>query len=374
MRGLVRIVVAGRLAAAPGQGGATWAVLQYVHGFTRLGHDVLLLEPAPRDDRVLAYFAAVTGRHGLVGRAAVLHPDGTATGLWRREVEHWVAGADVLINLAGVLTDGALIDAVSVRVYVDLDPAFTQLWHVVDGVDMNFAGHDRFVTAGLAVGGPNCTVPTCGRDWVTTLPPVVLALWPVVGGPTAWDLTTVGNWRSYGSVQYEGVHHGQKAHSVRGLLDMPRLVSGVRVEPAIDIDPGERDDLDALARHGWTLHRPTEVAGDPERYQAFVQASRAEIGLTKSGYVVSRCGWFSDRSVCYLASGRPVIAQDTGWTQFLPHGEGLVAFTDAAEAATGVAEIVADYERHRKAARDLAEEWFDSDRVLSVLLDRVTAS
>jgi len=122
------------------------------------------------------------------------------------------------------------------------------------------------------------------------------------------------------------------------------------------------------------VHRPTEVACDPERYQAFVQASRAEIGLTKSGYVVSRCGWFSDRSVCYLASGRPVIAQDTGWTQFLPHGEGLLAFTDATGAAIGVAEIVADYERHRKAARDVAEEWFDSDRVLSVLLDRVGAT
>ena len=367
----MRVVVAGRLAAAPGQGGATWAVLQYVHGFARLGHDVLLVEPAPRDERILSYFAEVTARHGLVGRAAVLHPDGTATGLSRRAVEQWVAGADVLINLAGVLADRAVMDAARLRVYVDLDPAFTQLWQVVDGVDMNFAGHDRFVTAGLALGQADCSVPTCGLDWITTLPPVVLDRWPVATGPTTWDLTTVGNWRSYGSVEHNGVHHGQKAHSVRGLLEMPQLVSGLRLEPAMGIDPGEHDDLRALAQHGWTLHRPIDVAGDPESYQAFVQSSRAEIGLTKSGYVASRCGWFSDRSVCYLASGRPVIAQDTGWTQFLPHDEGLLAFADAAEAASAAAEVVADYERHRKAARGLAEDWFDSDHVLSGLLDRV---
>jgi hypothetical protein len=286
----------------------------------------------------------------------------------------WSARADVLINLAGVLTDERLTEIVPLRVYVDLDPAFTQLWHAAEGIDMRLGSHDRFVTVGQAIGTDGCALPTCGVDWIPTLPPVVLRQWPPAGGPPRYGLTTVGNWRSYGSITYEGTHYGQKAHAVRDLLGLPRLVPGIPVEPAFAIHPDERPDLAQLADHGWRLQEPRSVAGDPDRYRGFVQASTAELGVAKSGYVASGCGWFSDRSACYLASGRPVIAQDTGWPSFLPEGEGLLAFSDVASAAGAIDRVLLSPRRHARAARDLAEEYLDARKVLRRLLDVVGAA
>ena len=146
------------------------------------------------------------------------------------------------------------------------------------------------------------------------------------------------------------------------------------IEPALAIDAGEVADLRALDAHGWRIHDPRRVAGDTRRYRCFVRASRGEIGLSKSGYVAARCGWFSDRSACYLASGRPVVAQDTGWTSVLPCGEGLLAFDDAPGAAEAVRRVTLDYDRHRRAARRIAEEHLDSRAVLSRLLHESGAS
>jgi hypothetical protein len=276
-------------------------------------------------------------------------------------------GADVLLNLSGTLTDPGLLATVDVRVFVDLDPAFTQLWHAAEGVDMGLDDHERHVTIGMAVGTGGCTVPTCGRDWIRTPQPLVLEHWPVAGAARDQALSTVGHWRAYGSIHHDGVHYGQKAHALRPLLDLPRR-TGARFAPALAIHPDEHTDLDALRAHGWQLQNPAQVAATPEAYRAFVQGSWAEFGLAKLGYVASRCGWFSDRSLCYLASGRPVIAQDTGFTDWLPTGNGLFAFTDADDVATALDALHEDYPRHRRAARELAETVFDSDRVLPELL------
>ena len=140
---------------------------------------------------------------------------------------------------------------------------------------------------------------------------------------------------------------------------------------ALAIHPDERRDLALLAEHGWTLVDPAQVTSTPDCYRAFVQGSKGEIGVAKSGYAASRCGWFSDRSVCYLASGRPVVGQDTGFSRYLPTGEGLLAFETADEAGAGIDMVVRDYERHASAARAIAEEFFDSSRVLPQLLERV---
>jgi hypothetical protein len=140
---------------------------------------------------------------------------------------------------------------------------------------------------------------------------------------------------------------------------------------ALAIHLGETKDLEALAANGWRLLDPAEVAGTPAHYRAFLQGSRAEFGVAKSGYVVSRCGWFSDRSACYLACGRPVLAQDTGFRPFLPTGDGLLAFATLDDALAGIESLNGDYPRHARAARALAEEFFDSDKVLTGLLRRV---
>jgi hypothetical protein len=259
-----------------------------------------------------------------------------------------------------------------VRVYLDLDPAFIQFWHAVQGIDMRFAGHTHFVTIGQAIGQPDCGVPTCGLPWIPTPQPVVLAYWPVAGPVRHDGLTTVGNWRGYGSIEYQGVFYGQKAHSLRRFITLPARTRE-KFLLALAIYPDETKDLQALASNGWVLLDPGQVAPTPASYQEFIQGSKAEFGIAKSGYAAARCGWFSDRSLCYLASGRPVLAQETGFSRFLPTGEGLFAFETLEEVLASIEALNADYARHARAARALAEEFFDSDKVLTRLLQRIGA-
>ncbi|HEV2787662.1 MAG TPA: hypothetical protein VGV67_14790 [Solirubrobacteraceae bacterium] len=364
----LRIFVSGMLAGVPGQGGASWAVLQYVLGLRRLGHDVVFVEPAAPTQATRAYFDELVARFDLDGGAALLDPaTGACTGIGRRRLVELAAGADLLLNISGMLADEQLLAAIEVRAFVDLDPAFTQLWPAADGIDMGFDRHNRFVTIGGRIGSDGCSVPTCGRDWITTLQPVVLERWPVAERVEHDALTTIGHWRAYGSIEHDGVIYGQKAHSLRELFELPRR-SGARFALALGIHGDEWRDLAALDEHGWELLDPAEVAGSPDAYAAFVRGSWAEFGLAKSGYAASACGWFSDRSVCYLACGRPVLALDTGFAADVPAGEGLLAFSTLDEAVAGVAELHANYERHRRAARALAEDVFESDRALGRLL------
>ena len=379
------ILFSGMIARDPWQGGATWAVLQYVLGLRRLGHDVLIVEPV--GDKSLRpagaelghteqarYFRDVVREFGLEGAACLLR-EGTrqTVGLRYDELTEIARRADVLFNVSGMLTDEALLGPIRRRVYLDLDPAFVQLWHEVEGIDMRFAAHTHFVTVGMNIGLSDCPVPTCGIDWLPTPQPVVLEQWPAAGPVQRDAWTTVGNWRGYGSVEHAGVHYGQKAHSLRRLIDLPTSTEQ-SFELALAIHPEEKADLAALARHRWRLVDPVEAAGTPARYRQFIRGSRGEFGIAKSGYAVSNCGWFSDRSACYLASGRPVIAQETGWGRWLPAGEGVFAFTTTGDVLAALDAVRRDYAAHSRAARALAERHFDSDVVLGSLLQRVGAT
>jgi hypothetical protein len=375
-----KVVVSGMVAADPYQGGATWAVLQYVLGLQRLGCEVILVEQweGPTEGALAAspsaaYFRDVAGSFHFEDRSALLRAGTSETvGLPYDRLLAQVRGAGMLINVSGLLTDERLMGEIPIRVYLDLDPAFNQLWQAT-GIDMRFDGHTHFVTVGQAIGTAESEIPTCGRDWIPTVPPVVLERWPVAGGPDTGRFTTIGNWRGYGSVEYGGVQYGQKVHSMRNFMSLPRRVDA-RFELALAIHPDEEPDLEALAENGWDLVDPVAVAGTPSDYATFIRSSYAELGIAKSGYVLSRSAWFSDRSACYLASGRPVLAQETGFSNFLPVGEGLLAFTDVDDAAAGIEEITHGYPRHARKARELAIEHFDSDVVLARLLERVGAS
>lgn len=365
---MATVIVSGMVAGTPGQGGATWAVLQYLLGLRRLGHDVHLVEPvAALTERRVEWCAATMHAHGLENRWCLVGADGATAGRSRVQLQALVARADILLNVAGMLADPALLERIPVRVYLDLDPAFVQLWQVEDGVDMRFGAHTHHVTVADAVGR---TIPDCGRSWIPTLPPVVLEQWAVAAAPAARELTTVANWRSYGSIHHDGVHYGQKAHAFRRLLDLPTRVP-VEVVVALGIHHDEVDDLAALAANRWRILDPDEVVVTPADYRRFVQGSWAELGIAKSGYVVSDSGWFSDRSACYLASGRPVIAQDTGFGRRLPVGDGLFAFDGVEQVIDAVHQLDGDYEHHRRAARGVAEDHLDSDLVLAALLRQV---
>jgi hypothetical protein len=367
------------IGGVPHQGGATWAVLQYLLGLRRLGHHVYFIESVPAEQitppgstlrlsQNSSYAAAVLREYGFADRWAFVLTGTTQTvGMSYHRLREVACQADLLINLSGTLRDAHLLDLIPLRLYLDLDPGFTQVWHDVDGLDMGFDHHTHFATVGAALGNPDCPAPTCGRRWITTVPPVVLEQWPHQPG-AGEAITTVANWRSYGPVCYRGDIWGQKAHSWRCLLNLPAR-SRARFEVALNIDPGDEDDRRALDAHGWCLHDPSAVAATPATYRSFISTSRAEISIAKAGYAKSRCGWLSDRTVCYLASGRPVIAQDTGFD--LPATLGLMRFSTLEEAIAAVQRLEGEYDRHARAARALAEDVFDSDKVLGNLVDLV---
>jgi hypothetical protein len=368
------IIVSGMVAGVPGQGGAAWAVLQYVLGLQRLGHDVYLVEPVtePVPSTAASYFALVTRAFGLSERSALLTNGVSIIGLSYPDLLEVAARADLLINVSGMLSDDRVVGKIPVRVYLDLDPAFNQLWHEAEGIDVGFAGHTHFVTVGQAIGQADCPVPTCGLEWIPTLQPVVLEHWPVAERVRHGTLTTVANWRGYGSITHAGVHYGQKAHALRPFFSLPRYAEA-RFLLALAIHPDECADVEALGNNAWELVEPSSVAATPGDYANFVRGSWAEFGIAKSGYVLSRCGWFSDRSACYLASGRPVVAHDTGFAYSLPTGEGLFAFATADDVLAAIEELRSDYSRHARSAREIADEHLDSDVVLGRLLERVAA-
>ena len=374
------ILVSGMIAGIPGQGGASWAVLQYVLGLLRLGHDVYFVEEIessgpqglPLDHTASwSYLQSLAGRFGITDRVALLARGSRETaGLEYADLLAIAKRSRLLLNLSGTLTDPDLLQAIPLRLYVDLDPAFTQIWHS-QGIDMGLSLHTHFATVGLSVGNSDCAIPTCGVDWQTTLPPVVLDEWPQISTPPGRDAwTTISHWRGYGTLDWEGRRLGQKAHAFRRLFALPER-SGDRFEIALAIDPEEVDDLRSLSSHGWSLTDPSQVAGDPQDYRRFVGESAGEIGIAKEGYVVSSSGWFSDRSACYLASGRPVVAQDTGLSEYLPTGSGLLSFESVDEAAWCVTHVRESYARHSRAARAFAEAHLDARTVLPPLLAEV---
>jgi hypothetical protein len=319
------------------------------------------------------YFRRVVADFELVNDAALLLQGTRQTvGLDYNELCHRSQHTDVLINISGMLTDESLIGPIHTRVYLDLDPAFIQLWHT-QGIDMRLDAHTHFVTVGLELGGSNCDVPTCGRKWLKTLQPIVLDMWPRSTRQNEPSLIAIGNWRGYGSVEHKGAFYGQKVHSIRPLVELPRRV-GVPCRLAMAIHPDERADLEAVEKNRWQVIDPRPLTHGPADYQRLIQTSWAELGIAKSGYVASRCGWFSDRSVCFLASGRPVIAQETGFGGHLPMGSGLLPFMTVDDIVAAVEQLTSDYNMHARAARQLAEEFFDSRRVLSNLLSNLGAT
>jgi Glycosyl transferases group 1 len=376
------IIVAGSLAQRPFIGGMAWVFLQYLLGFRRLGWDVVFvdrLEPgmcvdeagrsAPfRSSANLRYLADVMRGFGLQDRWSLLYDGGReVAGLSREHVVELAARSSLLLNVMGYLDDEDILAAAPRRAFLDIDPGFGQMWRALGLHDL-FQGHDHYVTVGERIGAADCAVPTGGISWVTTKPPVELSEWPATNGKGS-GFTSVASWRgAFGPLEYDGRTYGLRVHEFRRFFELPGLTSAP-FEVALDIDEAEVEDLRRLRQHGWRLADPREAAGDPWLYRDYVRRSSAELLIAKNMYVETRCGWFSDRSACYLASGKPVLAQDTGLEGLLPNGEGLLTFSTLDEAVAGVEEITGDYQRHSHAARAIAEEHFAAERVLRRLLD-----
>ncbi len=376
------VVVAGSLAQKPRRGGHTWVVLQYLLGFRRLGWHVLFLDRLEREMCVdargrscrveasvnLSYFLDVMRGAGFEGLFSLDYNKGERRfGLGRVEVLERIRTADCLLNIMGFLDDDEMLGAVTTSVFLDIDPGFSHMWQALGLADL-FSGYDKHVSVAQNLGHEGCLIPTCDLNWITTAPPVVLGQWRPQRGIGTGHFTTVGAWRgAYGPVQYDEQTFGLRVHEFRKFVALPRR-TGQAFSIALDIHEEDGTDQNLLTDNGWVLENPVEAAGDPWSYQRYIQQSKAEIMIAKNMYVGTNSGWFSDRSTCYLASGRPVLAQDTGCREHYPHDEGLVTFQSLDEAISGVESISSAFERHSTRARDIAEEYFDSDRVLSTLM------
>jgi hypothetical protein len=380
------IVVSGSLAQRPRQGGHTWVFLQYLLGFRRLGWDVLFidrLEPdmcaneagepcSPESSFNLRYLANVMERFGLADHWTLLFDRGSRVfGQTRKHVHDRLRRSAFLLNVMGYLDDEEMLGAAPRRVFLDIDPGFGQMWQALGQAEL-FRDHDDYVTIGENVGQPGCAIPTLGIEWITTRPPVVLDEWavaPVQGS----RFTSVASWRGmFDPVLYEGLKYGLRVHEFRRFFELPRRTAS-EFEIALDIEQTDDLDLRSLKDKGWIITDPDPLAGDPWRYRQYVRDSKAEFMVAKNMYVQARTGWFSDRSACYLATGRPVVAQDTQMSSFVPTGQGLLTFDTLEEAERCVEAVEANYEHHARAARQVAVDHFGSDIVLSRLLGRLGA-
>jgi glycosyltransferase involved in cell wall biosynthesis len=372
------VAVAGSVAQRPRRGGHAWVFLNYLLGLRKLGHEVFFVDRLTTEmvgaeeqdvhrspqagwlDQMMATIGFDNDYFLLVDGPAS-KPASTRDHLLDR-----LRRTDLLINVNGFLRDAELLDAPEVTAFLDIDPSIQQMWEAL-GLAELFAGHDLHFTVGANIGRQSCQVPTCGISWIPTLPPVVMEEWPVAGRGEAF--TTVASWRGpYGPIEYRGESYGLRVHEFRQLTDLPGQMEDP-VAIALDIDPEDQADSDLLRDARWRLLDPFEVAGDPTSYREFIEGSKAELSIAKNVYVRSRCGWFSDRSACYLASGRPVLAQDTGYSENLPTDGGLIPFANLDEAIAGAREIHQDWPKHSRAAREIAGEHFDSNKVLERMLN-----
>jgi hypothetical protein len=374
-----RVLISGSIAGHPvGYGGNIWAFLQWVLGFRRLGFDVYYVEerqskdlmdedlkPAPFSKSANAQsFRGLIDRFELGDRAALLEAGTSAhVGLSREDIDKIAPDMDLFLNQFGAYT--AVLGRVRRSVYLDLDPGHTQVWQEQYGVDMRLRGHDLYITIGLNLGEPGCPFPTCGVRWEKTLWPIVLSEW-ATDDPPGPAFTTVANWRDYSWVEWQGVWYAQKAEAFKSVIGLPRQVS-MPIELCLSIADSDPE-LPALRANGWRVVSPRERVGDPDSYRRYIQGSRGEFSPVRPICSLGQIGWFSERSGCYLAAGRPVVMEDTGLGRHLPVGLGLLTYTDLDSAARCLEAVQRDYVSHALAAREFAREHLDSDRVLSRIL------
>jgi len=376
-----RIVIAVGIAGHPiAAAGNSWFFLQWVLGFQELGWEVWLVEALPSDKLIddqwksavqgnsanERYWATTLERFGLT-KCATLLIDGKADNL--EYARDFAASADVFLNISGHFRSKALEFPRARKIYLDLDPAFTQIWVDTYQTDMNFAGHDLFFTVGSRLGKEGCRAPDLGMTWLHTYPVVVLAKWPCSDPDTFSRLTTVAHWQGYKWCEWQGEWYTGKSEQFTQYRDLPRMTD-VPLEIATEAGIN-RDELAPFREAGWNLVESKDICSDFGPYEAYIRGSAGEFSAAKGGYVKSQCGWFSDRSVCYLASGLPVVVESTGLEPDLPAQPGLHYFKTPEEAAAACNRVREDFPAQRRAARKLAEEVFASSVVIPKMLAKL---
>jgi hypothetical protein len=371
--------------------GVTWQVLHYLVGLRRLGFDPYYVEDSSRwvyDPRLgdttpdpAANIAAVLPAlqaHGFGDRwACRVHAlDGRCYGLDEGRLRALYREAAALLNVTGAqeIRDDHLTGAR--RVYIETDPVATQIG-VAEGdakTIEQLAAHDVLFSYGENFGRPDCEVPLERFGWLPTRQPVVLDFWPPAPSTAPAPYTTIATWRHQKDRVFRGeTYYWSKEREFLKILDLPRY-SPAPIELALDITPDAPETEPLLRQHGWGVVSAAHVSGDVAVYRDYIRHSRGEFTVAKDQNVRLRSGWFSDRSATYLAAGRPVVTQETGFSNILPAGRGLFGWNDLEGIVNALEAIEADHGGHSRAAREIAAEYFAAERVLASLLERAGLS
>lgn len=377
----LRIVAAGYIIGGP-LGGLVWHHLQYILGLKKMGHEVIFLEDSndypscynpvtytlSQDPSYGIHFIKqVFSQFGMQDSWAYYHAHSDSWyGMPEKAVKNFCHTADLFLNLSGVNPLREFLQKIPVRAFIDTDPAFTQIRHLTDQDAADLAKkHNCFFSFGENFGQPFCTMPDDNFPWRPTRQPIVPEIWKALIGNQRAKWTTVMQWDSYKIKEYNGIVYGMKSASFEPYLELPQFIDE-SFEIAMGSETAPNSKLSSL---GWIIEDPLKITKTPETYQQYILSSKGEWSIAKQGYVITRSGWFSERSCCYLASGRPVVVQDTGFSAFLETGNGLLCFDDADEAVAALNEVNSNYKQHCKDARALAEEYFGYQKILDKLLE-----
>ncbi len=382
---MIAVISVYKVANFPDGGGHFWVYMQYVQGLRRLGCDVYWLEQfRPPDDpaaetRLLSTFFERLRQFGLEGKALLYARDrGRAAGPdafrfvggdWS-DAERVLRQVDLLLNFHYAI-DPRLLACARRTALVDIDPGLLQFW--ISTGQLNVPAHDCYLTTGETVGTPAARFSDCGLPWHRIRPPVCLDLWPFTYDPHAEAFTTVSSWSTtdWLKVTANGktiLRENTKRVAFLEFAELPRRTRQP-LELALYTDDRDAADLTRLTRNGWRVRHSSEAAGSPDAYRSYIQRSRGEFSCAKASCMEFQNAWVSDRTLCYLASGKPVVVQDTGPSSYLVNGEGMFRFSSVDEAASALDAINSDYGRHCRAAREFAETHFDATRILEGVLN-----
>jgi hypothetical protein len=361
----------------PQGGGHFSAFLQYVHGLRAHGCEVWWLErlsssgDRDADARKARELSARLGAAGLPDRLIVYAGDREQERAWltlgASEAEAVIARAELLLNFFYEL-DAEMLARFRRTALVDIDPGLLQMW--ISAGDLDVAAHDLYFTTGETVGTPAAAFPSCGIEWIHIRPPVSTEAWPLVRHPPARGFTTVSSWWSdeWAADGRGGFYDNSKRASFIDYVALPGRVP-VALELSLSVDESEDEDLAMLRANGWRVNRASEVTGTPAAYREYVSGSAGEFSCAKPSCMRLRNAWVSDRTICYLASGRPAVVQDTGPNRCLDGGSGVLRFSTPVEAQAALEEVHADYAHHRAAAREIALAHFDARKIAGEILD-----
>ncbi len=375
-------IVAGYLVRYP-LGGHVLSILHYLVGLKKLGYDVVFIEHYGWFDSCYDPQSNTMSNNPSYGIKEMLRnfkklgltkwcyvdADGVFHGMSQIEVRQLCDKADILLSLWEATWLDEFAECKK-RVFVDTDPGFTQFnmapsrIPASEGYASAYDFHYHF-TYGSRIGMDDCPIPTHGLNWLATRPPIALELLPPVFAPEAKYFTTVMGWNARKPIIYNGVEYGQKDIEFMRVVELPQIIGDV-FEIALGGNNAPRNEI---AKAGWHIADPREVTKTPWTYRDYIAQSRGEFSVAVNLEVKTRSGWFSDRTAAYLASGKPVVVQDTGFSDFLPTEEGLFAFQNVDDITDAITELEKDYKRQCEAARRIAEEYFDSDHVLGALLN-----